>query len=107
MGTAEEDGAIRMIPLTHEFLAAWIGTSREAVTTHMNRLRRQGYVRYSRKAMILYTSSLRESLRNEMNKCISHASRADVQCDVRVPRARLPERFHQIRPLEWERPPRH
>ncbi len=51
LGTRHPDGAIEMMPMTHEFLAHYIGTSRENVTRVMNRLRRQGYLDYSRQAI--------------------------------------------------------
>jgi len=53
MGTIDSDGSVRMIPLTHELLSQYVGTSREVVTLHMNRFRRQGYLRYSRKGMVV------------------------------------------------------
>ena len=62
MGIPEADGSTRLIPLTHELLAQYVGTSREVITLHMNRLRREGYVGYSRKGMILYRAALREWL---------------------------------------------
>ncbi len=65
MGTLEKDGSVRMIPLTHELLAQYVGTSREVVTMHMNRLRRQGYLRYSRKTIVLYRDALQEWLRRD------------------------------------------
>ena len=65
MGSQESDGSLRMIPLTHELLAQYVGTSREVVTMHMNKLRRQGYVRYSRKTIVLYRDALHEWLRQE------------------------------------------
>lgn len=65
MGSQESDGSLRMIPLTHELLAQYVGTSREVVTMHMNKLRRQGYVRYSRKTIVLYRDALQEWLRQE------------------------------------------
>jgi CRP/FNR family transcriptional regulator, cyclic AMP receptor protein len=51
LGTREADGVVRILPLTHEFLAQYIGTSRENVTRTMIRFRRQGYLRYSRQAI--------------------------------------------------------
>jgi len=63
MGEPQEDGSIRMLPLTHETLAQYVGTSREIVTHYMNRLRREGFVVYSRKAIVLYRDALRESIR--------------------------------------------
>lgn len=65
MGSMEKDGSVRMIPLTHELLAQYVGTSREVVTMHMNRLRRQGYLRYSRKTIVLYRDALQEWLRRD------------------------------------------
>jgi CRP/FNR family cyclic AMP-dependent transcriptional regulator len=44
-------GARRLTGLTHQVIADYVGTSREIVTTEMNRLRRLGYLTYSR----LYT----------------------------------------------------
>src|SRR5262249_14166404 len=57
-GTKQEDGAVRMPPFTHELLAQYVGTSREAVTYYMNEFRRQGSVRYSRKGITLQPDSL-------------------------------------------------
>lgn len=65
MGTTEHDGTIRLIPLTHELLSQYVGTSREVVTLHMNRFRRQGYLRYSRKSMILYPSAFQDWLHDQ------------------------------------------
>jgi len=65
MGTTEHDGSIRLMPLTHELLSQYVGTSREVVTLHMNRFRRQGYLRYSRKSMILYPGAFQEWLKQE------------------------------------------
>jgi CRP-like cAMP-binding protein len=63
LGTVEENGSVRMIPFTHEFLAQYVGTSREIVTHYMNQFRRQGYLKYSRREIILYRDLLREWLR--------------------------------------------
>ena len=63
MGQRCEDGSVQMPPLTHETLAQYVGTSREIVTQYMNRLRRQGFVRYTRKNIFLYREALRESMR--------------------------------------------
>jgi CRP/FNR family transcriptional regulator len=62
LGAQEEDGSIRMIPLTHEMLSRYVGTSREIITLHMTRLRRQGCVRYSRRGMVLYCDTLKTVL---------------------------------------------
>ena len=63
LGTPEDDGSIRMAPFTHELLSQYVGTSREIVTHYMNQFRRQGYLRYSRKGIILYRDAFKEWLR--------------------------------------------
>jgi len=63
LGSPEEDGAVRMVPFTHELLSQYVGTSREIVTHYMNQFRRQGYLRYSRKGIILYREAFKEWLR--------------------------------------------
>jgi CRP/FNR family cyclic AMP-dependent transcriptional regulator len=63
LGTVEEDGSVRVSPFTHELLSQYVGTSREIVTHYMNQFRRQGYLKYSRKGIILYRDAFRESLR--------------------------------------------
>jgi CRP-like cAMP-binding protein len=62
MGERQDDGSILMLPLTHETLAQYVGTSREIVTHYMNRLRRGGFVRYTRKNIVLYRDALKESV---------------------------------------------
>jgi CRP/FNR family transcriptional regulator len=62
-GTREEDGSVRMVPFTHELLAQYVGTSREIVTHYMNRLRRDGYLQYSRQGIVLYREALRDWVR--------------------------------------------
>jgi CRP/FNR family cyclic AMP-dependent transcriptional regulator len=62
LGTAEEDGSVRMTPFTHELLSQYVGTSREIVTHYMNQFRRQGYLKYSRKGIVLYREAFREWL---------------------------------------------
>jgi len=63
MGMADEDGTVRMIPFTHEMLSQYVGTSREIVTHYMNQFRKQGYLRYSRKGIVLYHDAFQEWLR--------------------------------------------
>jgi len=63
MGTPEADGSVQMVPFTHELLSQYVGTSREIVTHYMNQFRREGYLRYSRKGIILYRDAFREWLR--------------------------------------------
>ena len=63
LGVAEEDGSIRMTPFTHELLSQYVGTSREIVTHYMNQFRRQGYLKYSRKGIVLYREAFSDWLR--------------------------------------------
>lgn len=63
MGAAEADGSIWMVGFTHSLLSQYVGTSREIVSHYMNQFRRQGYLRYSRKGIVLYPDALREWLR--------------------------------------------
>jgi CRP/FNR family transcriptional regulator len=63
LGKVEEDGSVRMTPFTHELLSQYVGTSREIVTHYMNLFRRQGYLKYSRKGIILYREAFRDWLR--------------------------------------------
>jgi len=63
LGSQQADGSYRMAPLTQELLAQYVGTSREIVTHHMNCFRRQGYLRYSRKEIVLYRDAFAEWLR--------------------------------------------
>jgi CRP-like cAMP-binding protein len=63
MGEKQDDGSIKMMAMTHETLAQYVGTSREIVTQYMNRLRRNGFVKYTRKSIVLYRDALRESIK--------------------------------------------
>lgn len=59
LGSAEEDGSVRMMPLTHEMLSRYIGTTRGLVTRYMNQFRKRGYVTYSRNCIHLRQDTLR------------------------------------------------
>ncbi len=63
LGAGQDDGSIQMIPFTHELLSQYVGTSREIVTHYMNQFRRQGYLRYSRKGILLYRDAMKDWLR--------------------------------------------
>lgn len=63
LGNRQDDGSIQMIPFTHELLSQYVGTSREIVTHYMNTFRRQGYLRYSRKGILLYRDAMKDWLR--------------------------------------------
>jgi CRP/FNR family transcriptional regulator, cyclic AMP receptor protein len=62
-GTPLEDGALRMGGMTHHTLAEYVGTSREIVTFQLNRLRRLGMVKYTRKNIDVYWQAILEQLR--------------------------------------------
>jgi CRP-like cAMP-binding protein len=62
--TAADDGSITMKAFTHEFLSQYIGTTREMTTRHMIEFRRLGYLRYTRKEIVLYPA-FREWLRRQ------------------------------------------
>jgi CRP/FNR family cyclic AMP-dependent transcriptional regulator len=63
LGQNVEDGSVQMMPFTHELLSQYVGTSREIVTHYMNQFRREGYLRYSRKGILLYRDALKDWLR--------------------------------------------
>jgi CRP-like cAMP-binding protein len=60
-----ESMAIQKTPerVTHLIIAEFAGTSRPIVTYQMNRLRRLGPVRYSRKHIEVHAEAMRENLR--------------------------------------------
>jgi CRP/FNR family transcriptional regulator, cyclic AMP receptor protein len=62
LGIQEESGSVSMIPLTHEMLSRYVGTTREVVSHHMNRFRKHGYVNYSRRGISLHRDTLRTVL---------------------------------------------
>jgi CRP/FNR family transcriptional regulator len=62
LGCAKGDGSFEMMPLTHELLSQYVGTSREIITCYMNQFRRKGYMRYSRKAIVLYPDAIKKTL---------------------------------------------
>ncbi len=65
LGTPIGDGAVRIGALTHHTIAEFVGTSREIVTFQLNRLRRLGMLRYSRKFMDIYVDALVQALRDQ------------------------------------------
>jgi CRP/FNR family transcriptional regulator, cyclic AMP receptor protein len=65
LGTPMADGGIRIGALTHHTIAEYVGTSREIVTFQLNRLRRMGMLRYSRKHMDIYANVIKETLRQQ------------------------------------------
>jgi len=65
VGTPAPDGTTRIGSLTHHTISEYVGTSREIVTFQMNRLRRMGLLRYSRKHIDIYPHSIRQALREQ------------------------------------------
>jgi CRP/FNR family cyclic AMP-dependent transcriptional regulator len=65
LGAPLPDGSLRVASLTHQTIAEFVGTSREIVTSQMNRLRRMGLVRYSRKHIDVSAQALCENLRQQ------------------------------------------
>ena len=63
LGTRQDDGSVRMVPFTHELLAQYVGTSREAITHCLNQFRRDGYLQYSRKSIIIHREGFGKWLR--------------------------------------------
>lgn len=63
LGNRQEDGSVSMGPVTHELLSQYVGTSREIVTHYMNQFRKQGYLQYSRKGMLVDRPRLQVWLR--------------------------------------------
>ena len=59
-GVEAPGGCIRMGPFTHEFLAEYVGTSREVITHYLTDFRRQGHVVYSRKHITIDRAALSE-----------------------------------------------
>jgi CRP/FNR family transcriptional regulator, cyclic AMP receptor protein len=64
LGVATSDGAIRIDSLTHQAVAEYVGTSREIITFQMNRLRREGIIRYSRRYIDVLPQALPEWVRH-------------------------------------------
>jgi CRP/FNR family transcriptional regulator len=62
LGAPEPDGSVRIMPLTHEMLSRYVGTSRGLVTQCMNRFRKRGYVSYSRNGILLNPDVLKASI---------------------------------------------
>jgi len=62
LGHETEDGMVHLIPFTHELLSQYVGTSREIVTHFMNQFRRQGYLSYSRKGIMIRKDLLNDWL---------------------------------------------
>jgi CRP-like cAMP-binding protein len=64
-GAEMPDGSVRITGLTHQSIADYVGTSREIVTSELNRLRRLGYVSYSRLHTDVYASALTDWMQQQ------------------------------------------
>ena len=56
-------GSVEIMLFTQELLSQYVGCRREAATKYMNRFRRQGYLNYSRKGMVIHLGLLKEWLK--------------------------------------------
>jgi CRP-like cAMP-binding protein len=65
LGAPMPDGSARVASLTHHTLAEFVGTSREIVTFQLNRLRREGLIRYSRQFLDVYPAAISDTLRGK------------------------------------------
>jgi CRP-like cAMP-binding protein len=66
LGAATGDtGIARLASLTHQTIAEFVGTSREIVTFQMNRLRRAGFIHYSRQYLDIGTEAIENHLREK------------------------------------------
>ena len=65
LGTPQPDGSLRVCGLTHQTIAEFVCTSREIVTAEMNRLRREGFLTYSRRFTDVFADNLAEHLRTQ------------------------------------------
>lgn len=61
-GQPAEDQMTHLLPITHEQLARYVGTSREIVTQYMNQFRRDRLLRYSRRGVDLEVAALKRYL---------------------------------------------
>lgn len=65
LGSPLPDGYLRIAPPPRYTIAEFVSTSREIVTFQMNRLRRLGLIRYSRKYIDVYAQAMCENLRRQ------------------------------------------
>jgi CRP-like cAMP-binding protein len=63
-GETNGGSKVRLMPITHELLAKYVGTSREIVTQHMSQLRRKGVLDYSRAGIEFEPVELKKALRS-------------------------------------------
>ncbi len=73
-GSDTPQGATRISGLTHQAIADYVGTSREIVTSEMNRLRRLGHIEYTRLHTDVYAMALTEWMRQQGTQVYSGAA---------------------------------
>ncbi|HYM13425.1 MAG TPA: Crp/Fnr family transcriptional regulator [Bryobacterales bacterium] len=61
-GQPAENQCVHLLPITHEQLARYVGTSREIVTQYMNQFRRERFLKYSRRGVDLDAAALKRYL---------------------------------------------
>ena len=61
-GEPTDDQMLHLLPITHEQLARYVGTSREIVTQYMNQFRRDRLLRYSRRGVDVDAEALKKYL---------------------------------------------
>ena len=71
IGNATGDGSTRVGRLTHDTIAEFVGTSREIVSCQMNRLRRLGLIRYSRKYLDVDSQAMLDELKRHQQRSVS------------------------------------
>lgn len=76
--------SLHVMPITHDLLAKYVGTSRELVTQHMSALRRKNLVRYSRLGLDFDPVALQKQLaaQRRTNGRARHAQERDFSADV-------------------------
>ena len=79
VGTPMADGSTRIDSLTHHTISEYVGTSREIVTFQMNRLRRMGLIRYSRKHIDIHAQAIQQALREQGIHYVGPAAAADTR----------------------------
>ena len=62
-GEPTDHGGMKMLPLTHQLLGEYVGTSREIITHFMAEFREKGFIDYSRRETVVKTTPLTDWLR--------------------------------------------
>jgi CRP-like cAMP-binding protein len=80
-GNVMHDGSVGMMPLSHKLLSQYVGASREVITQHLNRLRRDGYLRYSPGEFAFYPDAIRMACSAQPDR-ISNAQQSPKKTDL-------------------------